>query len=69
MQWDIAFGVMPYGPEWRAHRRFFHQYFKQEALGEYLPVQMNETRLFLRRASDDPGELPQQIRLFVLSLR
>lgn len=65
MSWDFNFVFMPYGPKWRAHRRCFHQYFNQTAVEKYLPVQLDETRLFLRRALDTPGKLPQQIRLFV----
>ena len=67
MHWDINFGFMPYGSEWRAHRRCFHQYLNPDLSKEYLPVQIHETRLFLCRALDDPRKLRQQIRLFVLS--
>lgn len=66
MSWDFNFSFMSYGPNWRAHRRCFHQYFNQNIVEQYLPVQLQQTHLFLQRALDVPGKLPQQIRLSVL---
>ncbi|THH30742.1 hypothetical protein EUX98_g3445 [Antrodiella citrinella] len=45
MSWNYNFGVIPYGPWWRAHRRMFHQHFNQVAADEFRPVQLQEARL------------------------
>lgn len=63
MSWDFNFALMPYGPEWRLHRRCFHQSFNQGPADRYVPVQIQEVRLFLQRALDQPGKLRQQTRL------
>ncbi|KAJ3534316.1 hypothetical protein NM688_g7153 [Phlebia brevispora] len=47
--WEWNFAFMPYGSEWRATRRTFHQHFNQRAVQEYHPVQAREIRVFLRR--------------------
>lgn len=54
---------MPYGTDWRVHRRVFHQYFNQTTVNKYLDVQVQQTHLFLRRALETPGKLAQQTRL------
>ncbi|KAJ3556975.1 hypothetical protein NM688_g1729 [Phlebia brevispora] len=48
--WDWNLALLRYGPTWRGSRRYFHQYFNQNAVRQYSPVQLREVRSFLRRA-------------------
>ncbi|KAJ3546253.1 hypothetical protein NM688_g5534 [Phlebia brevispora] len=57
--WDWNLVVIPYGPQWRARRRLFHQFFNQNAAKQYVDVQTREVRAFLRRTAEsytDTGE-------------
>ncbi|KAK7692432.1 hypothetical protein QCA50_004057 [Cerrena zonata] len=56
------FGNMRYSPEWRNHRREFHQFFHQRKVSVYQPIQLRECRAFLRRALHDPTHLAPKIR-------
>ncbi|KAJ3555937.1 hypothetical protein NM688_g2303 [Phlebia brevispora] len=49
LNWDWNFAFMPYGSEWRATRRTFHQHFNQQAAQKYHPIQTREIRVFLKR--------------------
>ena len=62
MRWDWSFGLMPYGEAWRAHRREFHQFFNQRIIPQYQPIQLKQTRAFLRRALDSPNDVGQHVR-------
>ncbi|KDQ59121.1 hypothetical protein JAAARDRAFT_127559 [Jaapia argillacea MUCL 33604] len=58
--WDFAF--MPYGDNWRRHRRVFHQFFNQGAIDKYHPVQMRESLAFVQRLLDTPQQLNHHIQ-------
>ncbi|KAJ3490425.1 hypothetical protein NLI96_g1432 [Meripilus lineatus] len=67
--WEFNFGIMPYSPRWRAHRKYFHEYFHLGAVKQYIPIQLQETRSFLRRALHSKVDVKQQIRhLFTASI-
>ncbi|KDQ53918.1 hypothetical protein JAAARDRAFT_416633 [Jaapia argillacea MUCL 33604] len=63
MGWSWNFSFLPYGPKWRNHRRVFHQYFNQHAIEPYKPIQLRESRAFLRRLLDKPEEFGDHICL------
>ena len=45
---------MRYGPQWKAHRRLFHQSLLPSTLAHYQPAQLRITHTFLRRTLEDP---------------
>lgn len=47
---------MPYGDEWRAHRRAFHQHFNEQAVKRYETQISRYTVMFLKLLLDAPGE-------------
>ncbi|KXN89187.1 O-methylsterigmatocystin oxidoreductase [Leucoagaricus sp. SymC.cos] len=56
MGWDYNWGLIPYGPLWRHHRRIFHQYMNSTQLPLYLPTQVKHIRAFLRRVLANPDD-------------
>lgn len=69
MEWDFDFGLMPYSSRWRDHRRTFHQYFHSRVVDRYLPIQVSEARVFLRRSLDSTSEqLQQSVRLIFTAI-
>lgn len=67
MSWTFAIGFLGYGQAWRARRRYFHEYFHQGVVHEYVPIQTEEIKHFLRRALDSPDDMERQVRLLVCS--
>ncbi|KAF5327469.1 hypothetical protein D9619_004649 [Psilocybe cf. subviscida] len=59
---DYNFGLMPYGPWWRRHRRLFIEHFNESVLWKYLPLQAKETRAFLNRLLQSPEKFMDHIR-------
>ena len=60
-QWN--FGFMDYTQEWRAGRRTFHQFFNQNVISDYQPIQLEERRTFLQRILDNPSKVNDHIHL------
>lgn len=63
MGWGWSFGMMNYGERWKKHRKVFHQFFNQNAVDKYRPVQTREGRMLLRRLLKNPDGFLQHIRL------
>ncbi|KAI0670966.1 CyP450 monooxygenase [Trametes maxima] len=57
---NLAF--MPYGAQWRAHRRTFWQHFHPGTVSKYRPIQRASAHRFLARLLDSPSHLKQHIR-------
>ena len=55
LDWNIL--VQPYGPAWRAERRFLHEYFRRGVVHQYHAAQKREVQAFLRRALDFKGAM------------
>ncbi|KDQ59105.1 hypothetical protein JAAARDRAFT_33833 [Jaapia argillacea MUCL 33604] len=53
-EWNVA--LMRYTNRWRRHRRTFHQYFNQNAVHVYQPVQLREARALVQGILDDPTD-------------
>jgi len=70
LSWGWNFAFMRYGQNWRDHRRAFHQYFHQSVVEEYFPVQIQETRAFLRRvlmSQASPADHEHNVRHSIFS--
>ncbi|EMD33676.1 hypothetical protein CERSUDRAFT_141968 [Gelatoporia subvermispora B] len=60
--WNWSYTTMPYGQQWRQHRRGFHQYFNQTAVRAYEPQMHESARKLLRRLYNEPEKFAEQIR-------
>jgi len=67
MGWDYSFGLIPYGPYWRAHRRMFHQHFYETNVDQYKPIQLRNARAFLCWTLEAPEHTRKHIRQMVTS--
>ena len=65
MGWDFTFALMPYGVQWKKHRRTFQEYFHANELHKYIPIQRQEIRVFLRRLLVTPDEFVNHIHQWV----
>ncbi|KAF7789975.1 hypothetical protein EIP86_000923 [Pleurotus ostreatoroseus] len=59
--WDFNIALMRYGEHWRASRRAFHQYFRPNAVVNYLPQTTKWMREFARRLLDSPEDFMEHI--------
>ncbi|KII85530.1 hypothetical protein PLICRDRAFT_178586 [Plicaturopsis crispa FD-325 SS-3] len=62
MGWSFNLAMMRYGEWWRRHRKAFHSHFLPRAIETYRPVQIDETRKFLRRLAETPEDFIHHIR-------
>ncbi|KAI0078414.1 cytochrome P450 [Panus rudis PR-1116 ss-1] len=63
--WEFNLGLMRYSQRWRLRRRLFHQYFNQNAFVQWMPIQVEESKRFLRRLLDDPHGVEINTRLLL----
>ncbi|KAH9889803.1 cytochrome P450 [Cubamyces lactineus] len=59
---DAAFSIMPYGQQWRDHRRAFWQIFHPAATRGYREIQSEKLRTFLAALLNSPQNFQQHIR-------
>jgi cytochrome P450 len=57
MEFTWNLGALPYGVEWRQHRRAFHQYLNNNAVQKYHPIMNEETKMFLQRIKSNPDHV------------
>ena len=62
MNWSMSMALMPYGLWWRRHRKLFHEYFHNNAVTKYQPIQRQEVQTFLRRLLVTPDDFFHHIR-------
>ncbi|KAK0199540.1 cytochrome P450 [Desarmillaria ectypa] len=62
MGWDFLVGFMPYGNDWRVHRRLFQQTLNAKAASHFRPQVLDATREVLRRLLDRPEEFMTHLR-------
>ena len=62
MKWDFNIAILPYGVSWRRHSRSFHQFFNNNVVSKYQPIQSREVHAFLRRLLDTPDNFLHHIR-------
>ena len=53
--------LLPYGDQWRLHRRFFNETFRPEAVHRFLPYQNRRACLLLQRLFDAPEQLGDHV--------
>ncbi|KAF8815532.1 cytochrome P450 [Phlegmacium glaucopus] len=62
MKSDFNMAFLPYGLNWRKHRKSFHKYFHLDVVSKYLPIQKREVHAFLRRLLITPDNFRHHIR-------
>jgi len=62
MGWD-GFLVLSYGPLWRASRRMFHQYFRENTRESYRPHESKAAHEMLYRLAHNPEDYADHVRL------
>ncbi|KAF7357517.1 O-methylsterigmatocystin oxidoreductase [Mycena sanguinolenta] len=67
MGWDFNFGLLPRGDKWRTRRRMFHQYFHQNVVRTYRPIQMKKIHQLLQGLLSNPEEFREHIKTRVIS--
>lgn len=65
---NFALGFMPYSSRWRAHRRMFHEQFRQPTVHKYRPVQLRQTRAFLSWVLKSPEHTHTHVHHLVMSV-
>ncbi|TCD70017.1 hypothetical protein EIP91_005268 [Steccherinum ochraceum] len=68
LAWDFSMALLPYGPDWRAHRKLFHQYFDPSVISAYEKVTQQEVAACLLRWLDSPQNVVGHIRQLFASL-
>ncbi|KAJ8522269.1 hypothetical protein ONZ45_g1167 [Pleurotus djamor] len=62
MGWDAILTFIPYGEDWRTHRRMFWQEFGPTNTANQIPAQTKYVRVFLQRLLDEPSEFLPHLR-------
>lgn len=61
-------GFLPYGDEWRVHRKLFHQAFRPETITSYQAMQLMKVRDLLKNMCDSPADFERHFRSFVFDI-
>ncbi|KAG5733206.1 O-methylsterigmatocystin oxidoreductase, partial [Termitomyces sp. T112] len=62
MGWNFHIGWMPYGDNWRRHRRLLQQEFNATASIRFRPLELQATHGLLRALLDSPDDLDGNLR-------
>ncbi|KAF9020326.1 cytochrome P450 [Hymenopellis radicata] len=69
MGWGEIIGLLPYGEEFRSHRKMFHSLFGSKAtIRRFYPMEELEAKNFMRRLFDTPHNRVAHIRQEVAAL-
>ncbi|KAF9228060.1 cytochrome P450 [Gyrodon lividus] len=60
--------LLPYGPEWRIHRRMFHQALRLEATELYQGLYQSSAIKLLQNLLDTPDDFESHLQLYVISI-
>lgn len=67
--WKNTLGLMPYSDRLRHCRKLFRQLIgTRSSMSRFHPVEEAETRRFLQRVLENPDNLSDHVRQYVLSL-
>lgn len=58
------FSMMQHGPDWKQHRRAFHQFFNNTAVSQFHPIIYEERDLLLERLEASPERFAHHIETF-----
>ncbi|KIJ67614.1 hypothetical protein HYDPIDRAFT_108480 [Hydnomerulius pinastri MD-312] len=64
---NFSAAFLPYGDEWRHHRKVFHQAFRSTATHSYWPIQLRKAHALLENLLRAPEDLFEHISTFAAS--
>ncbi|KAI0670927.1 cytochrome P450 [Trametes maxima] len=64
---EVAFSAMPYGQEWRGHRRAFWQIFNPSAIVSYREAQRAAVPKFIRKLHESPQDFKSHTQYMILA--
>ena len=64
---DFNTVLLPYGDQWRLHRRFFHQAFRADCVARFAPLQQQKSFQLLHRLLEGPSQFPEHIFEYVVA--
>ncbi|KAF9232733.1 cytochrome P450 [Melanogaster broomeanus] len=64
---NYTFGLMPYGDEWRFHRKVFHHAFRAPVTPNYWPIQMRKAHELVQSLIQAPEDFFEHIQTFAAS--
>ncbi|KIK97014.1 hypothetical protein PAXRUDRAFT_10437 [Paxillus rubicundulus Ve08.2h10] len=64
---DFSTVMLPYGDEWRLHRKLFHQALRSESEARHREVYLTRARTLLTNLLDAPADFEVHIKSFVAS--
>ncbi|KAF8959261.1 cytochrome P450 [Flammula alnicola] len=68
MGWERNVALIPYGDDWRMHRKICQQNFRQEAAPKYYPIQLEKVKQFLRGLLESPERFEDHSKMFSVSI-
>ncbi|KAG8679557.1 hypothetical protein FRC09_018897, partial [Ceratobasidium sp. 395] len=66
--WERNIVFLPYGPSHKRHRTLLHRALNSRVAPEYIPLQQHETRRFMRRLLENPGQFMEHVHLMGASI-
>lgn len=60
--WDVNFGLLPYGPDWRSRRREFWHHFQPGAVEDFNALQVEGARRLLVQFLEAPDQVADNVR-------
>lgn len=68
LTYPFSFGLMPYGADWRRHRKPFHQYLHSHMVPRYNPIQEEEIIPFAHNLLTSPENFMRHTRVLFASI-
>lgn len=57
------FSMMQHGPDWKEHRRAFHQSFNNTAVAEFHPIIYEERDILLKKLKESPEDFMHHVEM------
>ncbi|THH31277.1 hypothetical protein EUX98_g2916 [Antrodiella citrinella] len=68
LSWEWTFSFMRYGSVWRSYRRSFHSHYNGASVRSYRTIQLQESRMLLKRIINTPREARKHVRRYTGSI-
>ncbi|EGO24791.1 hypothetical protein SERLADRAFT_349289 [Serpula lacrymans var. lacrymans S7.9] len=65
---DFNTGLLPYGDEWRLHRKLFHRSFRSEAAATYHELHLRKAHQLVLDLLNEPFEVERHVKIFSASV-
>ncbi|KAN0092646.1 Cytochrome P450 [Tylopilus felleus] len=64
MGWEFNVGFIPYGPNWRKHRKAMHHGLNQTAMVNYREIQLDRVHQLVKNIAHVPQDMEAHLRTF-----